>query len=171
MSKSAWPGGPIGIFLVDVDGTLTDGGMYYSAEGLALKRFDVKDGLGLVRLREAGVEIAIISSDDSPIIAARLQKLGAARLIVGCEDKKLAVLEVLEERGRGPEEACYMGDDLSDLPAFREVGHTAAPADAVPEVRRAAQYVTAAAAGHGAVREVCDLILARRSLAATARPD
>lgn len=171
MSKSAWPGGPIEIFLVDVDGTLTDGGMYYSEEGLALKRFDVKDGLGLVRLREAGVEIAIISSDESPIIAARLQKLGAAHLVLACEDKGRAVREILRKRGLGPEQACYMGDDVSDLAAFREVGHTAAPADAVPEVRSAAQYVTTTPGGHGAVREVCDLILAALSLGATARPD
>ncbi len=171
MSESAWPGGPIEVFLVDVDGTLTDGGMYYSEQGLALKRFDVKDGLGLVRLREAGVEIAIISSDVSPIIAARLEKLGAARLVLGCDDKGRAVREILEERGVRPEEACYMGDDVSDLPAFREVGHTAAPADAVPQVCAAAQYVTTASGGHGAVREVCDLILAGLEPRPTSRPD
>ena len=162
MTNPDWPGGPIRILILDVDGTMTDGGMYYSAEGLALKRFDVKDGLGLVLLQRAGVEVAILSADQSPITATRARKLGIERVELGCEDKGCAVRQLLEEHGLTPGEACYLGDDVNDLPAFREVGHPAAPADAVPEVRAAAEYVTSAPGGHGAVREVCDRIRADR---------
>ncbi len=160
MNKPDWPSGPIMILMLDVDGTLTDGGMYYSAEGLGMKRFDVKDGLGLVRLREAGVEVAIISADESPITATRARKLGIERVELGCDDKGCTVRQILAERRMAPERACYMGDDVTDLSAFREVGHPAAPADAVPQVLAAAKYVASAPGGRGAVREVCDLILA-----------
>jgi len=160
MSSLDWPGEPIKIVFVDVDGTLTDGGMYFTAEGLAMKRFCVKDGLGLVRLQEAGVEVVIVSADDSPITVARARKLGVGQVILGCRDKAAEVREMLAERGLSPREACYIGDDLTDLPAFAEVGHAAAPADAVPEVLAAAEYVSRARGGQGAVREICDLLRA-----------
>ena len=160
MNNPDWPGRPIRILMLDVDGTLTDGGMYYSPEGLAMKRFEVKDGLGLVMLQEAGVEVAIISADESPITMARARKLGIERVEMGCADKGCAVRQVLEERGLSPAQVCYMGDDVTDLPAFAEVEHAAAPADAVPEVLAVAEYVTKALGGRGAVREVCDRILA-----------
>jgi YrbI family 3-deoxy-D-manno-octulosonate 8-phosphate phosphatase len=163
MNQPNWPGGPIKILILDVDGTLTDGGMYYSAEGLTMKRFDVKDGLGLVLLQQAGVEVAIVSADQSPITATRARKLGIESVELGCADKGCAVRRLLAARALQPEQACYMGDDVTDLPAFREVGHTAAPADAAPEVRGAAEYVAGAPGGRGAVREVCDLILAALS--------
>ena len=162
MNYPDWPGGPIRILILDVDGTMTDGGMYYSPEGLAMKRFDVKDGLGLARLQEAGVEVAIISTDESPIILARARKVGIGDVVLGCADKGCAVRDLLAVRGIAPEQACYMGDDVSDLPAFREVGRTAAPADAAREVVAAAGFVTKALGGRGAVREVCDLLLAAR---------
>lgn len=165
MNQPDWPGGPLKILILDVDGTLTDGGMYYSAEGLVMKRFDVKDGLGLVFLQQAGVEVAILSADQSPITATRARKLGIERVELGCADKGGAIRRLLEERGLLPEQACYMGDDVTDLLAFGEVGHTAAPADAVVEVRDAAEYVTSALGGRGAVREVCDLILTARQFA------
>jgi YrbI family 3-deoxy-D-manno-octulosonate 8-phosphate phosphatase len=145
--------------LLDVDGTLTDGGMYFSAEGLALKRFDVKDGLGLVRLRQAGIAVALISADHSPVTAARAAKLGIETVRQGCADKATAVREVLAELGIDAQAACFMGDDVTDLCAFAEVGSSAAPADAVPEVRQAVELVTKAAGGRGAVREVADLLL------------
>lgn len=162
MSSIGWPGTRIELLILDVDGTMTDGGMYYSAEGLAMKRFDVTDGLGLVRLREAGVAVAILSADHSPIAVTRAGKLGIERVVLGCEEKGCEVRRLLAELGLQAQQACYMGDDVTDLAGFREVGHTAAPADAVPEVRAAADYVTSALGGRGAVREVCDLILAAR---------
>jgi 3-deoxy-D-manno-octulosonate 8-phosphate phosphatase (KDO 8-P phosphatase) len=160
MNPTPWPPEPIAILLLDVDGTLTDGGLYYSAEGLAMKRFDVRDGLGIVLLQQAGVEVAVVSADDSPVTAARCRKLGIRQVEIGCTDKAERVREILAARRLRPGQACYMGDDLTDLPAFAAGVHAVAPADAVPEVRAAAEYVTSALAGHGAVREVCDLLRA-----------
>ena len=161
MTSTPWPPGPIKLLILDVDGTLTDGGVYFSAEGQALKRFDVHDGLGLVRLQEAGVEVALVTADSSPIAQARAAKLGIRAVFTGCRDKAEVVRRLLEERDLRPEEALYMGDDVSDLGAMAEVGNSAAPASAMVEVCEAADYVTAKSGGHGAVREVCDLILAR----------
>ena len=162
MQPSRWPPEPIRLLILDVDGTLTDGGMYFSAEGLAMKRFDVKDGMGLRLAQEAGIEVVILSTDDSPVSAARAEHLGIGQAELGCPDKGERVRELLAERGLAPGAACYMGDDLTDLPAFAVVGHSAAPADAVPEVRAVAEYVTSAPGGHGAVREVCDLLRRKR---------
>jgi len=147
--------------MLDVDGTLTDGGLYFTGEGQAMKRFDVHDGLGLVRLQRAGVEVVLISADRSSIIHIRAQKLGIRAAIEGCQDKGEAVRLLLEERELDPSNALYMGDDITDLAAMAEVGHSAAPANAVEAVREAADYVTTRGGGHGAVREVCDLIMNR----------
>ncbi len=161
MTSTPWPPQPIKLLILDVDGTLTDGGLYFSAEGPAMKRFDVHDGLGLVRLREAGVEVALVTADSSLITQARAAKLGIRAVFVGCGNKAEVVRWLLEERDLSPDEALYMGDDVSDLGAMAAVGHSAAPASAMAEVRESADYVTTRAGGHGAVREVCDLILAR----------
>ena len=161
MNETGWPPHEIKLLLLDVDGTLTDGGLYFTGEGQAMKRFDVHDGLGLVRLQRAGVEVVLISADRSPIIHMRAQKLGIRAVIDGCRDKGQAVRMLLEERELDPSKALYMGDDIIDLEAMAEVGHTAAPASAVEAVREAADYVTTRGGGHGAVREVCDLIMNR----------
>lgn len=160
MSETAWPGEGVKILLLDVDGTLTDGGMYFAADGPALKRFDAKDGLGLQLLQQAGVEVLLISADNSPITAARAEKLGIEQVELGCKDKGAAVRKILQARDLPAGQACYMGDDLTDLEALAAVGHPAAPADAVAEVKAVAEYVTQAPGGHGAVREVCDRIQA-----------
>ena len=161
MNETGWPPNEIKLLLLDVDGTLTDGGLYFTGEGQAMKRFDVHDGLGLVRLQRAGVEVVLISSDRSPIIHMRAQKLGIRAVIDGCQDKGKAVRMLLEERELDPSVALYMGDDITDLEAMAEVGHSAAPASAVEAVREVADYVTTRGGGHGAVREVCDLIMNR----------
>ncbi len=161
MNRSAWSPGPIKLLILDVDGTLTDGGLYFSAEGPMLKRFDVHDGLGLVRLQEAGVEVALVSADASPIARARADKLGIRAVFTVCGEKVTLVQRLLKERRLSPDEALYMGDDVTDLAAMSKVGNTAAPASAIPEVLEAVDYVTTKSGGHGAVREVCDLILAQ----------
>ncbi len=161
MIKSAFPTRPIKLLILDVDGTLTDGGLYFAAQGLAMKRFDVHDGLGLVRLQEAGVEVALVSADASPITRARADKLGIRAVFTGCGDKADVVQRLLEERDLTAEQAVYMGDDVTDLAAMSKVGNSAAPASAMAEVCEAADYVTTKTGGHGAVREVCDLIIAR----------
>jgi len=161
MSETRWPPHEIKLLLLDVDGTLTDGGLYFTAEGQAMKRFDVHDGLGLIRLQRAGVEVVLISADRSPIIRMRAQKLGIRAALEGCQDKGEAVRLLLEERELDPSAVLYMGDDITDLAAMAEVGHSAAPANAVEAVRETADYVTTRGGGHGAVREVCDLIMNR----------
>ncbi len=161
MSTANWPPQAIKLLILDVDGTLTDGGLYYGSEGLALKRFNVRDGLGLVQLQKIGVEVVLVTADDTPIVPARAARLGIRAVYMGCTEKAPVIRQVLAERELSADQAVYMGDDITDLTAMDEVAHRAAPADAVPAVQEKADYITEALAGHGAVREVCDLIAAQ----------
>jgi 3-deoxy-D-manno-octulosonate 8-phosphate phosphatase (KDO 8-P phosphatase) len=149
--------------VTDVDGVLTDGGLYYAESGDELKRFDVRDGQGLVLLREAGLLTAIVTRKQSTIVTRRARDLGIAEVHQDARDKAAVVTDLLARHRLSPAAAAYVGDDLGDLPAMRLVALPIAVADAVREVRAAAAYVTRARAGHGAVREICDLILAARS--------
>jgi 3-deoxy-D-manno-octulosonate 8-phosphate phosphatase (KDO 8-P phosphatase) len=148
----------------DVDGVFTDGRLWFSADGEALKQFHVRDGHGVKELMAAGVTVAIVSGRDSPIVTRRMAELGVTEVFQGCTDK-LPVVEELLARLRIPAaDAAFMGDDQPDLAAQRHVGLAIAPADALPAVRASAAWVTSAVGGAGAVREVCDAILsARRS--------
>jgi 3-deoxy-D-manno-octulosonate 8-phosphate phosphatase (KDO 8-P phosphatase) len=148
--------------VTDVDGVLTDGGLYYAENGDELKRFDVRDGQGLVLLREAGLVTAIVTRKQTTIVTRRARDLGIAEVHQDVRDKAAALADLLTRQGLAAAAVCYVGDDVGDLPAMRAVGVAVAVADAVPAVRRAAAYVTRARAGHGAIREVCDLILAAR---------
>jgi 3-deoxy-D-manno-octulosonate 8-phosphate phosphatase (KDO 8-P phosphatase) len=148
--------------VTDVDGVLTDGGLYYTEQGDEVKRFDVRDGQGLVSLREAGVLTAIVTRRQSAIVARRARELGIAEVHQNVTDKGAAIAELLAHHALTASSVCYVGDDVGDLPALRAVGLPVAVADAVAEVRRAAAYVTRARPGHGAIREICDLILAAR---------
>ncbi|WBY00059.1 HAD hydrolase family protein [Ramlibacter tataouinensis] len=143
----------------DVDGVLTDGGLYLSAEGESLKRFHILDGLGLKLLQQGGIEPVVITGRDSPALRARLAALGVARVHYGTEDKAPAAERTLAEMGLGWTQAAAIGDDWPDLPVLRRCAFAAAPANAHAEVRAAAAYVTRAAGGHGAAREFCDLLL------------
>lgn len=157
---------PVRILMLDCDGVMTDGGMYFDATGQAMKRFDVKDGLGLVRLAQMDFPTAVVSGDQSAISAARCDVLRIKYVVLGRMDKETAVRELLEETGLPAESAVYIGDDVSDLPALHMVGLGVAVADAVQIVREQADWVTQRPGGHGAVREVCDAIieqLARRA--------
>jgi len=154
--------GTIRALVTDVDGVLTDGGIYYTEHGDELKRFDVRDGQGLVSLREAGVLTAIVTRRQSAIVARRARELGIAEVHQDVTDKGAAIADLVARHALTPAGICYVGDDLGDLPAMRAVGLPVAVADAVAEVRRAAAYVTRARSGHGAIREICDLILAAR---------
>jgi 3-deoxy-D-manno-octulosonate 8-phosphate phosphatase (KDO 8-P phosphatase) len=148
--------------VTDVDGVLTDGGLYYAESGDEIKRFDVRDGQGLVSLREAGVLTAIVTRKQTTIVARRARDLGIAEVHQNVGDKAAAVIALLARHRLAAAAVCYVGDDLGDLPAMRLVGLPVAVADAVRDVRRAAAYVTRAGGGRGAVREVCDLVLAAR---------
>jgi 3-deoxy-D-manno-octulosonate 8-phosphate phosphatase (KDO 8-P phosphatase) len=150
---------PVRILMLDCDGVMTDGGMYFDSTGQAMKRFDVKDGLGLVRLAEMDFPTAVVSGDQSAISAARCDVLRIAYVVLGRMDKETAVTELLQETGLPAESAVYVGDDVSDLPAMHMVGLGVAVADAVATVREEADWVTSKPGGHGAVREICDAII------------
>ena len=148
--------------VLDVDGVLTDGGMYYGPAGEGLKRFNVKDGMGLHLVLEAGIAVALISGENSEILRRRAEKLKIADIFVGVEDKLKTLEEFLAARKIAPSDAAYVGDDVNDLPPMGKVGLPVAVADAVPQVRKAARWVTSRRGGEAAVREVCDAILAAR---------
>jgi 3-deoxy-D-manno-octulosonate 8-phosphate phosphatase (KDO 8-P phosphatase) len=148
--------------VLDVDGVLTDGGMYYGPGGEGLKRFNVKDGMGLGLVIEAGIAVALISGENSEILRRRAEKLKIADIFVGVEDKLKKLEEFLSSRKISLAEAAYVGDDVNDLPPMGKVGLPVAVADAVPEVRKAAKWVTTRRGGDAAVREVCDAILSVR---------
>jgi len=148
--------------VLDVDGVLTDGGMYYGPGGEGLKRFNVKDGMGLRLVLEAGIAVALISGEDSEILRRRAEKLKIVDVYVGVEDKLKTLEGFLASRKISLAEAAYVGDDVNDLPPMGKVGLPVAVADAVPEVRKAAKWVTTRRGGDAAVREVCDAILSVR---------
>jgi 3-deoxy-D-manno-octulosonate 8-phosphate phosphatase (KDO 8-P phosphatase) len=150
----------IRLLALDVDGTLTDGGVYMNGEGAEFKRFDIRDGMGIVRLRKAGVEIALISGRHSAATEQRARDLGIIRLCNGVADKMPVLAALVEELGITFAETAYMGEDVErrGMPPGGRPGPGSA--DGVPEARAAADYVTCSPAGRGAVREAAELILA-----------
>jgi len=148
------------LVLLDVDGVLTDGRLYYGAEGELMKAFDVKDGHGIVLLRDQ-VDFGVISGRPGKATQRRLEELRFKHVIFGQLDK-LAGYAQLAHLGLADDEVAYMGDDVNDLPLLRRVGLSAAPADARPEVRAAVHFVARAGGGRDAMRELCDLIAAAR---------
>jgi 3-deoxy-D-manno-octulosonate 8-phosphate phosphatase (KDO 8-P phosphatase) len=147
------------LLVLDVDGVLTDGRIIYTADGIELKSFHVRDGSGLVFWQRLGGKTAIISGRTSKAVDIRAAELGISLVIQGSSDKRADFDRVLEATGLGTDEACAIGDDLPDLPMLHASGLAAAVADACPEVRAAAHYVTRTSGGHGAVREVVELLL------------
>ncbi len=150
------------LLCLDVDGVLTDAGMYYGPDGEVLKKFNTRDGMGLARLRAAGVAVAIISGEDSGIVYARAAKLKIDDVYCGSENKRLAIDELCAKHGLDLPQVGYVGDDLNDLPALECVGLACAVADAAEQVKAVAHYVTERRGGDGAVREVCELLIAAR---------
>jgi 3-deoxy-D-manno-octulosonate 8-phosphate phosphatase (KDO 8-P phosphatase) len=149
----------IGLVVFDVDGVLTDGGLYYGPQGEALKRFDVKDGHAIVLARLVGLRCAILTARTSEIVAIRAAELKLAAVYQGRKLKGPALDELLRELQVAPEACAYMGDDVNDLDPMGRVGLSACPADAVPEVRAQASFVTQSAGGRGAARELIELCL------------
>ncbi|MBK8960584.1 MAG: acylneuraminate cytidylyltransferase [Proteobacteria bacterium] len=149
------------LLVVDVDGTLTDAGMYYDGHGEALKKFDTRDAKGMLMLRDAGVRVCVVTAENSAVVRARMRKLGITDYFPGVKDKRAWLDEHAPRFGVSLAQIAYIGDDLNDLPGLRAVGLSSCPADAVPEVRRAVNYLCQAGGGAGAVREFCDLIRAR----------
>jgi 3-deoxy-D-manno-octulosonate 8-phosphate phosphatase (KDO 8-P phosphatase) len=163
-SRSTDPAG-IALLVLDVDGVLTDGRLYYGPRGEALKVFDVKDGYGLKNLMRAGVEVAIISGRRSAAVARRARELGIRHVFQGAGDK-LPVFERLRKRLKLAASQCAcVGDDLPDVPLMRVAGLAFAVADAHPAAIQAAHMATPNAGGRGAVRDICDLLIAARERA------
>jgi 3-deoxy-D-manno-octulosonate 8-phosphate phosphatase (KDO 8-P phosphatase) len=150
------------LFATDVDGVLTDAGMYYGESGEELKKFNTRDGMGIKLLQAEGVMIAIITMEQTKIVARRAKKLGVTEVFQGAKDK-VSVLAHLSEKFNIPfEQMAYMGDDVNDVGALQTVGYAAAPADCVDQVRQMVHYICQKKGGEGAVREVIDMILAAR---------
>ncbi|HZZ73709.1 MAG TPA: HAD hydrolase family protein [Pirellulales bacterium] len=149
----------IELILCDVDGVLTDGGVIFDNQGIEVKRFHIRDGLGIKLWQRAGYRCGLITGRNSHIVRLRAAELGIELVRQGIEDKLPAVRQLLLELNLKPEQICYLGDDLPDLPVMKAVGLGVGVADACEEVRQAAHYVTRARGGDGAVRETIETIL------------
>ncbi len=149
----------IRLMAFDVDGVLTDGRLYFGAAGEESKAFHTRDGQGMKMLQAAGVQLAIITGRTARAVELRAQNLGITQVRQGIEDKRSALAELAGALGVDLAQAGYMGDDVVDLPVLRACGFSATVPDGHPLVRSAADYVSHAPAGAGAVREVCEFIL------------
>ncbi|MAV36759.1 MAG: phenylphosphate carboxylase subunit delta [Planctomycetaceae bacterium] len=147
------------LILSDVDGVLTDGGIVFDNQGIEIKRFHVRDGFAVKLWTQAGYRFGVLTGRVSHIVKLRAAELGIDPVRQGFQDKFPTAREVISELELKPEQVCYIGDDLPDLPVMQHVGWGVAVADAAAEVRAAADYVTAAAGGQGAVREVIETAL------------
>lgn len=152
-------GAGMAVAFFDVDGVLTDGGLYLSEAGETIKRFHILDGLGLKLLQRAGITPVVITGRDSAPLRARLKALGITHAYFGTEDKRPAAEATLAQLGLPWERAAAIGDDWPDLPVLERCGFSAAPAQAHAEVRARVDWVTPSAGGAGAAREFCDLLL------------
>jgi len=152
----------IRLFAMDVDGILTDGTVHISSDGTETKSFSILDGMGLKRLEKAGITVAWISGRVSGATDRRAAELKIPHVIQGRTDKLVALLELATQLGLDASECVYMGDDDIDAPAIAWAGIGATVPDAMPAALDAADYITTRAAGRGAVREICELVLATR---------
>lgn len=150
----------IRLFATDVDGVLTDAGMYYSESGDEWKKFNTRDGMGIKLLQKAGLITAIITQESTKIVMRRAQKLTIPEVHQGTHDKLSVLNDLIARHGLTMEQVAYIGDDVNDLQALGAVGFSASPADGMPPVLKTVRYVCKKKGGEGAVREVADLILA-----------
>lgn len=152
----------IRLLVLDVDGVLTDGSIYYGNDGEELKAFSIRDGLGIKLLQRCQLKVAIITGRDSHIVSRRAKELGISEVVQGREDKREALLELCEKLGIAVENCAYMGDDLPDLGAINMAGLGLTVANAASAVRMAADWSSTLNGGQGAVRDACEFILAAR---------
>jgi N-acylneuraminate cytidylyltransferase len=151
----------IKLFAMDVDGVLTDGGMYYSKEGEVLKKFNTKDGMGIELLRKNNIIPVIITKEDSKIVLRRAEKLKIKEAYISIENKVEILRKIIEKYKLEWNEVAYMGDDINDLLVLKKVGLSFAPNDAISEIKKTVNYVTLKKGGEGALREAIDCILSR----------
>ena len=147
------------VFIVDIDGVMTDGRIVYSGYGDELRFFDVQDGFGITLLNRAGIKTVIITAGKSKIVKHRARDLKVSSTYHGFMDKIDAFNDLLKRFKVTPEEVCFIGDDLIDIPILKRAGFAVAVPNAVDEVKKLAHHITANKGGRGAVREICDLIL------------
>jgi 3-deoxy-D-manno-octulosonate 8-phosphate phosphatase (KDO 8-P phosphatase) len=159
------PAAEIALVVLDVDGVLTDGRLWFGPDGETLKAFDVRDGHGIKMLVASGVGVAVISGRRSGAVTARMRELGVSDVAQGVSDKARALAELLKRNAIDARRVACLVDDTPDLGLMRAVGLPAAVADAHPDVLAAAKHVTRAAGGRGAVREFCDWLLESRGTA------
>ena len=155
----------ISLVLTDNDGVLTDNGVYYSDLGEVLKRYSIRDGMGVARLREVGIETGIISGENSQSMIRRAEKLRLSNCYFGIADKEAELTRILIDTGLDISQIAYIGDDVNDLGVLRAIrsgGLTGAPSDAMPVVKRQVHYVANAAGGHGAFRDFAEWIISLR---------
>ena len=150
--------------LMDVDGILTDGRLYYTEEGERLKVFSVHDGLGIKLLQRAGILTGVLSGRESSALERRLRELGLDEILMGRAEKGEVLEHLTRRRSISEEEIAFIGDDLVDVPVLKRVGFPVTVASAPPEVRRVCVYVTLREGGNGALRELADLILKLRGV-------
>ena len=149
----------IRLFATDVDGVLTDAGMYYSESGEELKKFNTRDGMGIKLLQRAGLITAIVTQERTKLVAWRGEKLMMPEVHQGVTDKLSLVREMAARHGLSMDEVAYIGDDINDLATLKAVGFSATPADGMPAVVEAVDYVCVKKGGEGAVREIIEMIL------------
>ncbi len=152
------------LFITDIDGVWTDGGMYYTSEGDIMKRFSVKDGWGVIFLRHLNIPLAIMTGENTPIVARRAEKLKIDRCYLGVKDKLTLAREVCAEMGITLRDVAFIGDDINDLPLLREVGFSGCPDNTAPYVKAKVRYIGNVKGGHGAFREFVETILASEGL-------
>jgi YrbI family 3-deoxy-D-manno-octulosonate 8-phosphate phosphatase len=152
----------IKLFATDVDGVLTDAGMYYADNGEEQKKFNTRDGKGIELLRNKGLMTAIITSEETKIVERRAAKLKIDALYQGVEDKQRIINEIIDKHNIKLDEVCYIGDDLNDLEVLTAVGFSCCPNDAVEEIKNIVDFICEKKGGEGCVRELCDLIIQKR---------
>ncbi len=151
----------IRLLLSDCDGVLTDAGVYYGEQGEVLKKFNIRDGMAVERLRqEIDVDFGIVTGELSPSVRKRAEKLKINELHLGAKDKVAVLTEICQRRGLTPDQIAFIGDDVNDLGILGAVGLAACPADALPQVRAVAQWVSTLPGGSGCVRELAEWIIA-----------
>lgn len=153
----------IRLFATDVDGVLTDAGMYYAESGDEWKKFNTRDGMGLKLLQKAGIITAIVTQERTKLVARRAEKLAIPELHQGVLDKLSLVREMAARHGLTLSQVAYIGDDVNDLETLKEVGFSATPADGMPQIVAVVDYVCQKKGGEGAVREIIEMILAAQS--------
>jgi YrbI family 3-deoxy-D-manno-octulosonate 8-phosphate phosphatase len=152
------------LILSDVDGVLTDGGIIFDNQGIETKRFHVRDGMGIKLWQRAGFKFGILTARTSNVVQLRANELNVDVIRQGVDAKLMAAKQIIEEFGLRPDQVCYIGDDLPDLPLILAVGLGVAVADAAADVREAAEHVTTLSGGHGAVRETIEFVLKKKGL-------